>query len=433
MTTLSIEEQTKILLRIEKQKANNKLRQQKFRDKRKDNEEYKTDRNEYQKDYQKKLKDKYNEIQGITNEIVSIPTPLNVEEIVKPPILSKKTKRHNKKMNITTDTKPAYIERKKQLESSTIIEYIKKLNIIHKRLTTKPFNTKLKSEINKIINDNDYNEDLIKTDMIYLEDIENTINLLRDHYKNDNSLRSYLVALTVLLSHLPSFNNQYQIITKVAKKLDEINKADRATNILPKMYEKKIIDLEDEDILIKNINSLTKIEDKLIFSLYTLFPARREDDYRLMKITYNQKEDKLDVDYNYLQISKNKDMYFIFNEYKTKSTYGQQKFKVPEEIKTIINMYINQNNLKELDLLFYSNNDKKDKKSASNFSTQISNVFKKVYDIPISIRFLRKSHATYLYNISHKEKWDTLRIEEYTDMMSHSINESSLYRVIGFK
>lgn len=417
----------KIIARIEKIKENNKIRQQRYRDKHKNDKQFKEEHAKYHKEYRKNLKQKYNEILGIENKIEPIKV-VDIQEIIKPTPISRKNKRYQKKNNITTDIKPAFIDRKKQLEPSTLIEYIKKLNIIHKHLLNKPLDAKLKDELNKLINNNEYDEKYILSNMPYLDDVDKLINDIRAKYPNDNSFKSYLSPLTVVLSHIKSHYNQYQTITKVAKKINDDVQNLRGENILPNNESIKIIDLNKETI-IKNLNLLNNIQDKLIYALYCLFPARREDDYRLMRITYINDIENLDNEYNYIHIQKNK-LNFIFNQYKTYQKYGQQIYEVPNGLNEIIMAYIAEKKLKEMDYLFYSHKNPRDKISQSNFSSKISNTFKKVYGIPISIRYIRKSHSTYLYNIAHEKKWSTNNIKKYQEMMAHSSGESSLYRVI---
>ena len=428
MTTL---QQREIILRVEKQREQNRIRQQKYRQAH-NTVEFKKEKAEYHRDYQKKIKQEYNEIMGIVNKQEEQPKKIDIKEVIRPPPSNKRTKRYKKKNNVIDDVIPSYIGRKTPLEYTTIHEYISKLNIIHKLIVKSSLDTKLKSELTKLISDNSYDEKYILEKMPYLLEIEDTITKLRAKYPKDNSFKSYLVSITVIIGHIKDLNNQYQIITRVAKHIGEEVQEKRSENILPKTDEKKIIDLEEE-VIIKKLDLLTNLEDKSIYALYTLFPSRREDDYRLMKLTYYDKIEDLDENFNYLQIQKNNDMKFIFNQYKTKKRYGQQIYNVPEKITSILHSYINQNALKELDYLFYANNNKKEKRAQSNFSTKIANTFKKVYGIPIPIRFIRKSYSTFLNKIAYENKLSTKIIKEYTDKMAHSDSESKLYRVVGFK
>ncbi len=59
----------------------------------------------------------------------------------------------------------------------------------------------------------------------------------------------------------------------------------------------------DRNLILKHLNSLANIKDRLIFALYTLQPARRVD-WRLTVLTTETDEKKLDNEnINYLSIS----------------------------------------------------------------------------------------------------------------------------------
>jgi hypothetical protein len=79
--------------------------------------------------------------------------------------------------------------------------------------------------------------------------------------------------------------------------------------------------------------------------------------------------------------------------------------------------------LKPNDYLFGLDRDRKEYISQPNFSKKISDVFKKVYKIPISLRFLRQSWSVWIntQKISIKAK------KEYINMMAHSQAESDKY------
>ena len=78
----------------------------------------------------------------------------------------------------------------------------------------------------------------------------------------------------------------------------------------------------------------------MIYGLYTLFPARRLE-WRLVKLTKETNLDKLDDNLYHLIIKPNSKE-VVFNEYKTKKKYKQQKFDIPNDFKSdqIINDYI---------------------------------------------------------------------------------------------
>lgn len=349
------------------------------------------------------------------------PTPINIKEILTETKTNKRTKK-----NKTNEIIPSFKTRDENISQSSINDYISKCNIIHRIFTTKTISKSLKVQLINLFNNNDFNEDLILSQMPYINnDIEPTINTLRTHYKNDNTFKTYLNILVVITSHLKTLNKSvYQTLTKLNIYLNEVITDKRKENKINKEDENKIIDLEPSSI-ITNINKLDNINDKIIYALYSLFPARRLE-WRLTKIIFDETTNINDVKYNYL-ILKDGKYEIIFNNYKTATTYGRQIFKIDNnELTNILNDYIIKSKLLNNDFLFSLKTNKKKEISQSNFSYLISNVFKKVYNIPISIRFIRMSHIT-----SYLSKNPTIKeMELLAYMMGHSKEEQGLYKKI---
>ena len=370
-------------------------------------------------DYNIKYNQTIKETKPIKEE--AIPTPINIKEILTETKTNKRTKK-----NKTNEIIPSFKTRDENISQSSINDYISKSNIIHRIFTNKTLSKSLKVQLINLFNNNDFNEDLILSQMPYINnDIEPTINTLRTEYKNDNTFKNYINILVVITSHLKTLNKSvYQTLTKLNIHFNNIITEKRKENKINKEDENKIIDL-DKSVIIANINKLSNIEDKIIYALYSLFPARRLE-WRLTKLILDETTNINDIQYNYL-ILKDGKYQIIFNNYKTATTYGRQIFKIDDnELTNILNDYILNTKLLNNDFLFSLKTDKNKVISQSNFSHLISNVFKKVYNIPISIRFLRMSHITYhlLKNPSIKE------MELLAYKMGHSKEEQGLYKKI---
>ena len=349
------------------------------------------------------------------------PTPINIKEILTETKTNKRTKK-----NKTNEIIPSFKTRDENISQSSINDYISKSNIIHRIFTNKILSKSLKVQLINLLNNNDFNEDLILSQMTYINNnIEPTINTLRTQYKNDNTFRTYINILVVITSHLKTLNKSvYQTLTKLNIHLNNVITEKRKENKINKEDEDKIIDL-DKSAIIANINKLSNIDDRLIYGLYSLFPARRLE-WRLTKLILDETTNINDIQYNYL-ILKNGKYEIIFNNYKTATTYGKQIFKIDDnELTNILNDYILNTKLLNNDFLFSLKNNKNKVISQSNFSHLISNVFKKVYNIPISIRFLRMSHITYLLNKNPSIK----EMELLAYKMGHSKEEQGLYKKI---
>ena len=85
---------------------------------------------------------------------------------------------------------------------------------------------------------------------------------------------------------------------------------------------------------------------------------------------------------------------FVFNEYKTAKTLEQQVIPIPDDLKQILQEYIKTKSLNVGDYLFSLRQDKREIISQPNFSSKISKVFAKIYEVEISNRFLRYSAST---------------------------------------
>ena len=372
-------------------------------------------------DYNIKYSQSKKEIKPIKEE--PTPTPININEILTETKTNKRTKK-----NKPNDIIPSFKTRDENISQSSINDYIAKSNIIHRILTNKTLSKSLKVQLINLFNNNDFDEDLIKSQMPYITgapcNIETVINTLRTHYKNDNTFKSYLNILVVITSHLKTLDqNIYQTLTKLNIYLNEVITDKRKENNINKEDENKIIDMSITSIL-TNIKKLDNINEKLIYALYSLFPARRLE-WRLTKLV-DQNEQTNNPLYNYL-ILKDGKYEIIFNNYKTASTYGRQIFNIDNiELTNILNEYINKSKLLNGDFLFSLKTNKKKEISQSNFSHLISNIYKKVYNIPISIRFLRMSHITSYLSTNPTIK----QMEILAYKMGHSKEEQGLYKKI---
>ena len=163
-----------------------------------------------------------------------------------------------------------------------------------------------------------------------------------------------------------------------------------------------------------------------MYALYTLQPARRLD-YRNVQITKETNLKKLeDPSTNYLMVSSHP-YQFVFNDYKTDKAYEQQVIPVEDKtLNIIIDHYINEKRLKNGDYLFSLLRDKREIIKGPVFSKKVSDVFKKVYGIPISARYLRMSWATHFYKTNPTAR----QIKEFSEKMAHSPDESMLYKKI---
>lgn len=411
------------LEKIDKERKLHANAQNNYRKKKLQNDpEYKTKLNEYMKKYNENKQNKYTQIK---KKLISEAPPKTIllSSLENNNKVDRRTKKGKRQ---AADIIPSYQTRKSDLKGNTIETYMSQANTIHRLFTNHNLSPQLKDELYKLMNNDDnVNEKFIIDNMNYLINITPTIEELRANYYNDNSFKSYLNILVVISSHLPSLKDNYQILSKLGKNVNEAVQNKRDENKLEEHEKDKIIDL-DRNVILKNLNLLSDIKDRLIYAIYTLQPARRLD-WRYTVITRETDEKKLeDAKLNFLSISP-KGKKAIFNNYKTDIKYGQQVFPILDpELNKIIDTYIAMNKLKEGHYLFSLKTDKTRGMAESNFSKKVVQVFYKVYKEPISVRFLRMSWISALM----KTNPTNIQMKKLANEMAHSKEEQSKYNKI---
>ena len=251
------------LEKMENEKKLHANAQKNYRLKKSQNDpQYKTKINEYMKNYNAKKQNKY---AVIKKKLLSEAPPKTVLIPSANEIINKGTKRGRKQ---AVEITPSYQTRKRDLKPRTIQGYISKANIIHRLFKGHNLSPELENVLLNLINNVDVDEKFIIDNMDYLKDITSTIETLRTEYYNDNSFKTYINALVVITSHLPSLKDNYQILTKLNINVNNAVQDKRDENKLEEYEKDKIIDL-DRNLILKHLNSLTNIKDKLVFAVYT--------------------------------------------------------------------------------------------------------------------------------------------------------------------
>lgn len=174
----------------------------------------------------------------------------------------------------------------------------------------------------------------------------------------------------------------------------------------------KIIDLRDN--LLKIYNKTHAMQDYynyMLLSIYTLFPPRRVLDYDMMKIAHDNPN--LSKDYNYLSIDKNGKMKFVFNVYKTSSTYGTQQFDVPDDLASILAVWLDTFQDGEF-LLSHSS---KYTPNENRLTKYMIRLFDRYTGIPAGVSVIRHSYISHVsrQHLSLKQR------EDLSKKMAHSI------------
>jgi len=116
---------------------------------------------------------------------------------------------------------------------------------------------------------------------------------------------------------------------------------------------------------------------------------------------------------------------FIFNDYKTSKTYGQQTINILyPSLLNIINQYIKIKNIQDGEYLITQPNNKNNLIDEGNFSRLITKIFKNVLNINTSLDYIRQSH---IINFIDSGKRSNNEKAIFAAYCGHSVEEQGKY------
>ena len=152
--------------------------------------------------------------------------------------------------------------------------------------------------------------------------------------------------------------------------------------------------------------TLNQHKNFALLSCYILLPPRRLKDYGLMHIS--DSDSLLDIKFNYYVKG-----VFIFNNYKTRSYFGVQRVKVPDDLDLILREYIDSHKI--VGSLFGL--------SCPALEHRLLRIFERCTGKSISVNILRHSYITYL-----KDSKRMLGNEKtISKLMAHSLTMQNEY------
>ena len=182
-----------------------------------------------------------------------------------------------------------------------------------------------------------------------------------------------------------------------------------------KRYEKlnRYVDgLLDEDTkkeIMRDKNAREKVARVMLLSLYVLIPPRRTLDYFEMYV--DDADD--DKQKNYYDREKNE---FVFNNYKTAKHGGQDRIKVPDDLKSVLERHIEFYDIKKGEKLL-----RMSMGSPPTSIAWIGNHLNILFGKKISVSMLRHIYLTGKYGDNLDE------MKRDAEMMAHTLSEQKNY------
>ena len=257
------------------------------------------------------------------------------------------------------------------LSDITIRNYISKLNTISKLVTKNDYKSyKFLLQPRKVI------EKLNKSPLKGIKDYYSPIiNILQLVNADNKTIKQY----------------QDELIKQAEEEYEE-----REKNVLTKTEKERLLSIDEINDRYNKFNVRTPADlmDKLIVAFYfknELIPRNN-----LPKIKITDKDTKLDSEYNYLFVDKDmKPKEIIMLNYKTRNTYGEQRFNVREELKELLIEYMNKFNKTKGDFLFSTESGYEIKDNS--FLYVIKKAMEEVLQSPLNIDLIRSIQINDFY------------------------------------
>ena len=257
------------------------------------------------------------------------------------------------------------------------------------------------------------------SDLEWLRDTDRVVGFVNGYFRSPNSRVSNISAIASILQVMPEYEAEYEVYSKLLlEEKREILKNAEENKTTPK-EQKNILSWDKLKDLYKNENMSP--EHRALIALYTLIPPRRIQDMQLLTITNTEVNNNPNL--NYIVVKRGIPTKLIFNEYKTRQTYGVQSFDMTKDLANALKPYIRDK--KVGDPIFPN----KDNKYIKNFSEYLTSIFKKYTGKNISVNLIRHAFVSdYLKkNTSIAEK------KEISNKMSHSITSQGFYNRIDLE
>ena len=236
----------------------------------------------------------------------------------------------------------------KPLSKLTIDTYLAKIQRLHSAVTGEPINS----------------ESI--TNLSWLSDPEKVVKSLID--SGLSALKDYVSPVVRLLKHQGAEQGVIDAYSKALNGFKSDEDKVRATNqVKPEMVEKFIPYKDVCDKLDEKIKNMAKMEDDelvylLICVFYYLSDLIPRNDLNILKFKGKDKVNKSSPDFNYVSThkvgAKIVPVGLVWNNYKTRDSYGQKKFGITKELSKVLVEYIRRWGKLNDDFVFTDKNNK---------------------------------------------------------------------------
>jgi hypothetical protein len=158
----------------------------------------------------------------------------------------------------------------------------------------------------------------VTKELDFIKDTTKFIDGLKIKYPNKNSYKIHFNSTVSIISRIKEFDKEYQVLAPINTGLAKSYSDNRNDNTVSFTDNKRIINFTPANIK-TTLKSISDLFEKTIYSVYTLQPPRRLEDFAAMIITKETDPQKLKKQKknNFLILNNNNPSQFVYNKFKT--------------------------------------------------------------------------------------------------------------------
>lgn len=157
-------------------------------------------------------------------------------------------------------------------------------------------------------------------------------------WTKETTRNAYRNALAAVLKHVEGFEDCAEAYRTAAASADkEVIQPEISNNQLRGTQDASYMEWDDLLGAVQGAPAEGSIESAVV-AVYTLFPPRRLQDYRWMRVVADSQQP---ADANYLVVDADGEpVRFVFNVYKTSGRFGCQSFELGDELRQVLRSYL---------------------------------------------------------------------------------------------
>jgi hypothetical protein len=200
---------------------------------------------------------------------------------------------------------------------------------------------------------------------------------------NIGTINQYLSAVRWRIKQETSSVELLKPYKEFQESLRKLRDEKAKSQTLPEEKKDGVMTWKDIEGLNDKAKEILSPQSYMIYALYTMTPPVRADYANMVLVNYNRK----DKSKNYCVVSK-KNVYFVFNHYKTSNTYGQVVLTAPDDLAKVVRDTVGSHSFESGKSMLLGD------MTENALSVRVKDIFERLTGKNMSINSLRHSYIT---------------------------------------